>query len=93
MEEGDDRDEQEESAEEITSTYGELVLKAQVGIGTLGVLLEQYGDFMQMEKEERERQDQKERKEKEWKLKRQKMERKHMEVTDRLKIAQRNRII
>ncbi len=67
MEDGDDRNEQEESAQELASTYTELSSKAQDGIGSLGVLLEEYNEFIEAkkEREDRERQDQKEREERE----------------------------
>ncbi len=103
MEEGEDRDVQEEFALEMVSTHAEMVSKAQVGIGTLGVLLEEYDDFIQKEeeREERERQDHKEREERKQKVEDeemrhrfqiQEMERKHTEVMERLRITEKNRV-
>ncbi len=55
MEEGDDRDEQDEASRQTTSTYTKMLPKAQKGIETLGLLLEGYQDLIQKEKEEEER--------------------------------------
>ncbi len=64
-----------------------MVSKAQIGIGTLGVLLEEYDDFMQTEKEREERDRQDHREEIERKLKRQGMDMKHAEEMERLRIV------
>ncbi len=96
-----DKDEEEQFMLEATSTHVEMASKTQVGIGTLGVLLEEYDDFIQMEKEreERERQDHREEKERRQKVEDeerhhrfqiQEMERKHTEVMERLRITERN---
>ncbi len=58
MEEGDDRDEQDEASRQMTSTYTKMLPKVHDGIETLGLLLERYQDLIQKEKEKEEKEQQ-----------------------------------